>query len=425
EGHARADLPGGHHRPRGGAPGVPGCAPELDRRGVRARRHDRPQRQRPRAAQRRAGRGGQDRLAQALPGGCARGADELRVRRPDRGVRQLRGGRRHRVLPAGARELTRRRRRSPARPGPDVTQDGTRQRAAAPGAERAAARRAARSAHRGPRLRHRSRRLAGSAPRERLDQRPRHRRRARFDDGGAALGTPVPAPRTGASPAVAQHPRARLPQRHVDRARAAAHRPDAAECRRARGDALMAWIAGERVILRAWEREDVQARWEAEQSIDSELLQRLRDWYEPPRSLAQRESEYESEVSEPDATTISLVVVADGRAIGDVNLFQIETRNRNALIGIGIWRPQDCDRGYGTDAMRTMLRWAFGHLNLHRVELSVDAENARAIHVYEKLGFVREGMRREQHYDGGRYHDELIMGVLAHEFAARHGVASK
>ncbi|HZP56249.1 MAG TPA: GNAT family protein [Dehalococcoidia bacterium] len=187
----------------------------------------------------------------------------------------------------------------------------------------------------------------------------------------------------------------------------------------------MAWIAGERVILRAWEREDVQARWEAEQSIDSELLQRLRDWYEPPRSLAQRESEYESEVSEPDATTISLVVVADGRAIGDVNLFQIETRNRNALIGIGIWRPQDCDRGYGTDAMRTMLRWAFGHLNLHRVELSVDAENARAIHVYEKLGFVREGMRREQHYDGGRYHDELIMGVLAHEFAARHGVASK
>ncbi len=185
----------------------------------------------------------------------------------------------------------------------------------------------------------------------------------------------------------------------------------------------MAWIAGERVSLRSWEREDVQAKWEADQTADAES-QRLRDWFEPPRSLVRRDQEFEAEQSEPDPTAISLVIAAEGRPIGDVNLFQIETRSRNALMGLSIWRREDWSKGYGTDAMRAMLRWAFQHLNLHRIELSVDVNNRRAIHVYEKLGFVCEGRRREQHYDGGRYHDELIMGILDHEFVARDGCAT-
>ncbi|MHB8375913.1 MAG: GNAT family N-acetyltransferase [Dehalococcoidia bacterium] len=185
----------------------------------------------------------------------------------------------------------------------------------------------------------------------------------------------------------------------------------------------MVWIAGDRpygpsgVVLRAWEREDVRVRWEADQTADAEA-QRLRDWHEPPRSLFRREQEWEAEQSEPDASVVSLVIVADERPLGDINLFQIDQRNRHALIGLSLWRREDGDRGYGTDAMRALLRWAFGHLNLHRVELAVDATNERAIHVYEKLGFVREGLRRQHHYDNGEYHDELTMAVLDHEFRA-------
>lgn len=180
----------------------------------------------------------------------------------------------------------------------------------------------------------------------------------------------------------------------------------------------MVWIAGDRVTLRAWEREDVRARWEADQTADTEA-QRLRDWHEPPRSLLRREQEWEAEQSEPDASVVSLVIVAGERPVGDINLFQIDQRNRHALAGLSLWRAEDRDHGYGTDAMRAMLRWAFGHLNLHRVELAVDATNERAIHVYEKLGFVAEGRRRQHHYDDGEYHDELTMAVLDHEFRAR------
>ncbi len=179
----------------------------------------------------------------------------------------------------------------------------------------------------------------------------------------------------------------------------------------------MAWIAGERVVLRAWERSDVQALWDATQSGDA-TGQRLRDWHEPPRSLYQREQEFEAFQSDADPAVVRMVIEAEGGAVGDIDLFHIEPRNRNALVGLGIWRPEHRDRGYGTDALRTMLGWAFRHLNLRRIELSVEPENARAVHVYEKLGFVVEGCRREHHYDDGCYRDELIMAVLRREFEA-------
>lgn len=179
----------------------------------------------------------------------------------------------------------------------------------------------------------------------------------------------------------------------------------------------MAWIAGERVVLRAWERDDVQAYWEASQSADA-LGQRQRDWYEPPRSLTQLEQEFEAQQEETEDGIVRLVIEADGRAVGDIDLFHIEQRNRNALVGLGIWRLEDRCRGYGSDALRTLMRWAFRHLNLHRLELSVDPENEVALHVYEKLGFVVEGRRREQHFDDGCYHDEIVMGVLRREFEA-------
>jgi len=177
----------------------------------------------------------------------------------------------------------------------------------------------------------------------------------------------------------------------------------------------MAWIAGERVVLRAWERDDVQLRWEADQTADPTEM-RLRDWHEPPRSLAAREQEFEAAIAEPDESAVALIIEAEGRAVGDINLFEIDVRNRRASIGLSIWRQEDRGRGYGTDAMRALLGWAFREYNLHRVELSVDPANAAAIRVYEKLGFAHEGRRREAHYTGGAFVDDVMMGLLRSDF---------
>src|SRR2546430_17346872 len=107
----------------------------------------------------------------------------------------------------------------------------------------------------------------------------------------------------------------------------------------------MAWIAGERIILRAWERDDVRSRWEADQSADSEA-QRLRDWHEPPRSLTRREQDFDAEQAEADPTAISLIIEAEGPPGRGINLFQIDTRDAPALIWLSIWRRGEWDKGY-------------------------------------------------------------------------------
>ena len=180
----------------------------------------------------------------------------------------------------------------------------------------------------------------------------------------------------------------------------------------------MAWIAGRKVNLRAWERDDVRLRWEADQTADP-TEPHLRNWHEPPISLQQREAEFDATIAEPDGTIAAFVIEAEGRAVGDINLFQIEQRNQNALLGLSIWRAEDRGKGYGSDAIEALLRWAFNQLNLHRVELSVAPHNARAIAVYERLGFVQEGRRREAHFEDGHFIDELVMGLLRSEFEAR------
>lgn len=92
--------------------------------------------------------------------------------------------------------------------------------------------------------------------------------------------------------------------------------------------------------------------------------------------------------------------------------------NRTHELAIIIARQYQ-DKGYGSEAIEWMLDWAFMTAGLHRVELTVFAWNERAQKVYEKLGFVSEGRRRECLWKGGRWWDSIYMGILAHEWEAR------
>jgi GNAT superfamily N-acetyltransferase len=95
-------------------------------------------------------------------------------------------------------------------------------------------------------------------------------------------------------------------------------------------------------------------------------------------------------------------------------------QHRRVELGIAL-APAHQGRGYGTEAIEWALAWAFRRANLHRVGLVVAAFNARAEHVYRKVGFVLEGARRETRWSEGRYWDERIYGMLEGEWWERHG----
>jgi RimJ/RimL family protein N-acetyltransferase len=113
------------------------------------------------------------------------------------------------------------------------------------------------------------------------------------------------------------------------------------------------------------------------------------------------------------------IVEPSGRLVGSVRLWRISERNRSAMLTIFIGEKAVWGKGYGQDALRLVLRHAFGAMNLHRVELHVFDFNERAIRCYERVGFVREGVRREALLRDRRYHDIIVMGVTREEFLAR------
>lgn len=102
--------------------------------------------------------------------------------------------------------------------------------------------------------------------------------------------------------------------------------------------------------------------------------------------------------------------------IGLIGLDGIQWVHGDAWVGIGLGEREYWGKGYGTDAMRILLRYAFEELNLHRLSLSVFEYNSRAIRSYEKVGFVIEGRARQFLNRDGRRYDMIFMGILRDEW---------
>lgn len=101
-----------------------------------------------------------------------------------------------------------------------------------------------------------------------------------------------------------------------------------------------------------------------------------------------------------DRYDFMIILKETDELVGEVVLNEIDTINRNANIRIAIKGTKHRGKGYGTEAIRHMLRYGFETLKLHRIHLGVYAFNPRAIHVYEKIGFQREGIERYSVYGG-------------------------
>ncbi|MBT3320815.1 MAG: GNAT family N-acetyltransferase [Anaerolineae bacterium] len=102
--------------------------------------------------------------------------------------------------------------------------------------------------------------------------------------------------------------------------------------------------------------------------------------------------------------------------IGFVGLDGISWHNGVSWVGIGIGEREYWNKGYGSEAMRMIARYAFEELGLHRLSLNVFSYNERAIRSYEKVGFKIEGNVPEAlHRDGKRW-DVVFMGLLREDF---------
>ena len=154
---------------------------------------------------------------------------------------------------------------------------------------------------------------------------------------------------------------------------------------------------------------------------DSEYV-RLLD-FEPARMASVKKIkewlEKDMEKDKPEEYFFQIRTLEGDVLIGFVGLFGEFWNHADAWVGIGLGEREYWGKGYGTDTMRVILRYAFTELNLWRVTLGTFEYNPRAIRSYEKAGFTLEGRCRKNLLRDGRHWDTLFMGILREEWEKR------
>lgn len=170
-------------------------------------------------------------------------------------------------------------------------------------------------------------------------------------------------------------------------------------------------IEGPTIRLRALEttEADVEAMWRWQNDWST---QHIGDG-EPPLAVSR---EGVRAMFGPGSGFVTFMIEQlDGTLIGNCGYYRYSARSRSCEVGIWIGEAAARGKGHGTEAMRLLLWYLFHQMGLHRVGLTVVADNAAAIASYHKCGYREEGRQRDAVFRDRRWIDMLLMSVLEDE----------
>lgn len=171
-------------------------------------------------------------------------------------------------------------------------------------------------------------------------------------------------------------------------------------------------LSGNLVVLRTLEREQCRELWQAYEPV----LDMPTEPLNPGLSIEGADQWFEEMQGKQGQSQVYLGIYApDGRLLGDIQLSNIDWRHRSATLGCGLARREESGHGYGSDASRVLVRYAFDHLDLARISASTTERNRAGQRCLEKMGFVQEGRDRQAIYAAGQRWDRLRYGLLRSE----------
>ncbi|MDD5341509.1 MAG: GNAT family protein [Patescibacteria group bacterium] len=168
-------------------------------------------------------------------------------------------------------------------------------------------------------------------------------------------------------------------------------------------------LRGRKVILRPLKLSDAPriVKWMADPSV--------RKFLSMGRVTLQMERKWIRETNKDKNEKGFAINTLDEKYIGNVGL-HLNPKNKNASFGIFIGDKRYWNSGYGTDAMRTILKYGFEKLELHKISLNVYAHNQRAINLYLDMGFKLAGIKKEDRYRNDKFYDTYYMELLKNEW---------
>ena len=173
-------------------------------------------------------------------------------------------------------------------------------------------------------------------------------------------------------------------------------------------------LTGERVRLRALHEDDLSQleAWWAEPELAILQQDVIR-----PRPAGSMHETFQRWSSNDDYSSAGFSVVQrdEGTLLGHATIFGADAKNRAGTFAI-VLGPDHMGKGFGSEAVRLMVRYGFCEMGLHRIGLQTYEFNKRALAAFERAGFREEGRRRAVVFHDGAFHDEVHMGLLEHEW---------
>lgn len=179
---------------------------------------------------------------------------------------------------------------------------------------------------------------------------------------------------------------------------------------------LMHPINGQRVRLRLATVADASAMVAAMEPSTTQNLQ----FFSEPTDL-HRQVEYLQRMTlSPSDVLFVIERLEDNAIVGTTGLHEIDSHIKLARLGVLIFRTSDRSHGYGDEALRLIIEFAFRELGLNKVIVNPFKKKNGHTAYFESLGFRVEGELREEYLLNGAYHNLIRMGLLAREWRAAH-----
>lgn len=181
---------------------------------------------------------------------------------------------------------------------------------------------------------------------------------------------------------------------------------------------LNSFLESERIYLREVRPSDVNDayyRWMNDPEITCYLESRFY-----PSSIESLADYVSSKLEDRDNVFLAIVLKEGDRHIGNIKLGPIDWNHRLADVGILIGEKEHWGKGYATEAIRLIVDYGFGKLNLHKLTAGCYDVNQASIKIFQKAGFSIEGTRKQHYYCDGTYVDAVLLGFVRPDDTSEH-----
>lgn len=172
----------------------------------------------------------------------------------------------------------------------------------------------------------------------------------------------------------------------------------------------MTTLKGKRIYLRALEPEDLSFLYKIE---NDETLWELSHTQAPYSQYILKQYLENAHQDIFEAKQLRLVISDyEHNAMGLIDLFDFDFKNRRAGVGILVYEPEDRQQGYGSEALQLLIDYSFSHLNLHQLYCNIAEDNPSSIKLFETLGFEKVGVKKDWIYNNNSYKNECLFQLI-------------